>query len=637
MYQNLVRVAAAVPLVKVADCKVNSERILGLIRQADSAGVEIVCFPELSVTAYTCADLFLKSSFVAQAERALAFLLSQTEDLNIVSIVGLPVAADNRLFNCAVAFQRGKILGVVPKSYLPNSNEFYEYRWFASGLGLAPKDITLAGQQCCLCANTLFRSRELSFSIEICQDLWAVVPPSSKQALEGSHIIFNLSASDELAGKNDYRRTLVAQHSGRCNAGYVYASAGFGESSTDVLFASSAIIAENGVILAESNRFSFDQQLVITEIDIERLRNDRLHNDSFKNYVSEANLWRVHSFEIKEIGSLDLTREVSKHPFVPAGDKLDERCCEIFDIQSNALAIRLANTGIDKAVIGISGGLDSSLALMVTVEAFDKLSIPRSNIIGITMPGFGTTSRTEDNSMALMESLGISARRISIEKAVMQHFVDIGHNKDIHDTTYENSQARERTQILMDVANKEGALVVGTGDMSELALGWCTYNGDHISMYGVNSGVPKTLVRHLVEWAARCKSDGQTAKIILDVLDTPISPELLPHSNDSISQKTEDIVGPYELHDFFLYHFLRFGYNADKMLLFAKKSFENDYSVENIKKWLNVFLSRFFSQQFKRSCMPDGVKVGNIDLSPRGSLRMASDIRLCGGMCGFKK
>lgn len=629
MYHNLIKVAAAIPTVKIADCKTNAQQILALIDNAASKGVEIICFPELSITSYTCGDLFLNSALIKSAEKALSFLLEQTKHLNIIALVGMPVMANNQLFNCAVAFRKGNILGVVPKTYLPNNNEFYEHRWFATGMD-TDLYITLADQRCRLCAKTVFSSLQFGFSIEICEDLWAVVPPSSFQALQGSHIIFNLSASNEIVGKNEYRRNLVTQQSGRCNAGYVYVSSGFGESSTDLLFASSAIIAENGSILAESERFAQESQLLITEIDIDRLKCERLKNDSFKhNQQNDYNSSFYNlEFETEYDKPFEITRYIEKHPFIPKDNLFDTHCKEIFDIQSNALAVRLMNTDIKKAVIGISGGLDSSLALMVTTATFDKLKMPRTNIIGITMPGFGTTRRTKDNSISLMHSLGITAKEISIEKAVLQHFEDIGQNIDNHNTTYENSQARERTQILMDIANKENALVIGTGDMSELALGWCTYNGDHMSMYGVNSGIPKTLVKHLIKWIALNNTEKEISDILFDILNTPISPELIPHNNNEIVQKTEDVVGPYELHDFFLYYFLRFGYSFEKILLFAKKAFAMDYSDSEIEKWLNIFFSRFFRQQFKRSCMPDGIKVGSVDLSPRGSLRMASDIGL---------
>jgi len=675
MYHNFIKVAVAIPAVEVANCKINAERIFDLIQDAENQGVEIVCFPELSITGYTCGDLFHNSTLLENAKNALKFLLEKTENFNIVSIVGMPIMFDNQLFNCAVVFRGKEILGIVPKTYLPNNNEFYEQRWFASALDLQhliseelTNEIYLLEQVVPFARNIVFyaenenlpkkEENQFAFSVELCEDLWAAVPPSSLQALAGSHIVFNLSASNELVGKNDYRKQLVAQQSGRCNAGYVYVSAGFGESSTDLLFASSAIIAENGAILAESERFSLDKQLIISEIDIERLKNERLKNASFKrnNLKNDffAKRFVIYDEEAKE---MTLTRKIAKHPFIPDEIGLNARCHEIFNIQVNALAVRLFNTKIDKAIIGISGGLDSTLALLVAVAAFDKLKIDRKNIFGITMSCFGTTTRTKNNALALMSAFGITSKEISIEKAVLQHFKDIEQDVNNHDITFENSQARERTQVLMDYANKIGGLVIGTGDMSELALGWTTYNGDQMSMYGVNSGVPKTLVRHLVEWFANrpskqpvissdseksressgalpckqqpispCGRNDSVVKILLDICDTPISPELLPaDKNGEIAQKTEDIIGNYELHDFFLYYFLRFGFSPEKILFLAENAFENDYSTEEIKKWLKVFIKRFFTQQFKRSCMPDGVKVGSINLSPRGDWRMPSD------------
>ncbi|MDR2685081.1 MAG: NAD(+) synthase [Prevotellaceae bacterium] len=648
MKYNFVKIAAAIPVVEVADCKTNAERIFELIQDAENHGVEIVCFPELCITGYTCGDLLLNSTLLKNAENTLSFLLKRTKKFHVISIIGMPVKVDNQLFNCAIVFQEGEILGVVPKTYRPNNNEFYEHRWFASGLDINQQQIFLSDRYVIFGKKMIFSNQNFSFSVEICEDLWAVVPPSSFQALAGSHIIFNLSASNELAGKGEYRKNLVAQQSGRCNAGYIYVSAGFGESSTDLLFASSALIAENGLILAESEKFSLNKQLIISEIDIERLNIERLKNDSFKrnNFKLENinNFCKIY-FKSFENGITDfLTRKIDRFPFVPDGKDLEERCSEIFNIQVNALVIRLFHTKIDKVTIGVSGGLDSTLALLVTAAAFDKLQIPRENIFGITMPCFGTSDRTQNNALALMSALKITFKNISIEKAVLQHFSDIGQNIDNHNITYENCQARERTQVLMDYANKIGGMVIGTGDMSELALGWTTYNGDHISMYGVNSGVPKTLVRHLVRWYAafNCGSALQSpqekeilqqvqndrvnmAKILFDVIDTPISPELLPaDEKGGLVQKTEEIIGSYDLHDFFLYYFLRFGFSPQKILFLAKNAFEN-YDGETLKKWLKVFIHRFFTNQFKRSCMPDGVKVGSVNLSPRGDWRMPSD------------
>ncbi len=626
MYHDFVRVAAAVPNVKIGQTEDNLNNILSLFHQAEEQGVEIISFPELSLTGYTCADLFLNSRLVRNAEASLQSLLSKTQHSDMVIIIGMPVLDNDRLFNCAIVVQKGKILGVVPKTFLPNNNEFYEHRWWSSGANVLADNILLAGQQCPFAYNLIFVSKGYNFSIELCEDLWAVIPPSSYQALNGSHLIFNLSASNELVGKHTYRKNLVAMQSAKCNAGYIYASSGFGESSTDMLFASSAIIAENGSIMAESNRFSNKPQMVVSEIDIERLRGERLRNDSFKRNMSGslASYCQRISFEYRDSVGMRLSRMVSQTPFVPLADHLDQHCQDIFNIQSDALSVRLRNSGIKKAVIGISGGLDSTLALLATVAAFDKMNLPRKNIFGITMPGFGTTSRTKNNADSLMAHLNISHKEIPIIDATTQHFKDIDHSADKHDITYENSQARERTQVLMDYANKVGGLVIGTGDMSELALGWCTYNGDQMSMYAVNVGVPKTLVRSMVLWAAK-RYNKETALILNDIADTPISPELLPHKDNAIEQKTEDVVGPYLLHDFFLYYFVRFGFGYEKILFLAETAFVGVYDKNTITHWLHVFIRRFFSQQFKRSCMPDGVKIGSVCLSPRGDWRMPSD------------
>lgn len=613
------------PVVHVGDCKANADEIFSLIEQAEKASVEVVCFPELSLTGYTCGDLFFNQSLLESAEQALSSLLERSKEFDVVAIVGLPIAAESRLFNCAVAFQGGSILGIVPKAFLPNSGEAYEGRWFTSGAKREFHDFVFCGEYVNFSRNLLFHSEGYTFAIEISEELFGVMSPSAEKALQGAHIIFNPAASSEQVGKNAYLRSLISHHSARCVAGYVYASAGFGESSTDLLFASSAFIAESGSVLAESERFSLKSQLIISEIDIDRLKHDRLRNDSFKHYTQTYDSFTTTSFN-EQSKEFQLTRRVGKQPFVPEGEGLAEGCREIFQIQTNALATRLSNAKIPKAVIGVSGGLDSTLALLVTVSAFDKLGILRENIHGITMPGFGTTSRTKNNSLDLMEQLGVSSATISIDAAVMQHFRDISHDPEQQDITYENSQARERTQILMDIANKEGAIVIGTGDMSEIALGWCTYNGDHMSMYGVNSGVPKTLIRHLVEWVARSIYTGETSKTLLDIASTPISPELLPAKDDQISQKTESIVGPYELHDFFLYYLVRFGFSREKILFLAKIAFSGDYDEATITKWLDTFIRRFFTQQFKRSCSPDGVKVGSVSLSPRGDWRMPSDI-----------
>lgn len=628
MNYGFVKVAAAVPHVQVADCFYNTGQIENLIRKAFAKGVQMMAFPELSVTAYTCQDLFAQQTLLDNAEKALLKLISDTADLDILTIVGAPLRVENRLINAAVAFQKGEIVGIVPKTYLPNYKEFQEQRWFTSSTELRNPVIDIDGQEYPLGSHLLFKSGQISVGIEICEDLWVPVPPSSLLAMEGANIIFNLSASNELIGKHNYLRSLICQQSARCMAGYVYASSGFGESSTDLVFAGNGIIAENGNLLAESSRFTMEEQLVISEIDIETLQNDRQVNTSFM-YGSSALLperTQTVDFKLRVPDGFELNRVIDPHPFTPSGDILKERCEEIFHIQVAGLAKRIVHTHARTAIVGISGGLDSTLALLVTVMTFDALKIPRKQIIGITMPGFGTTGRTYKNAVDLIRSLGVTLREISIKEACLQHFKDIHHDSSVHDVTYENSQARERTQLLMDVANQENGLVIGTGDLSELALGWATYNGDHMSMYGVNAGIPKTLVKYLVEWVANHKVDEASRLTLLDIVDTPISPELIPaDENGNIKQKTEDLVGPYELHDFFLYHFLRFGSHPSKIYYLAQKAFQGTYDNATLKKWLYTFFRRFFQQQFKRSCLPDGPKVGSVSLSPRGDWRMPSD------------
>ena len=629
MSYGFVKVAAAVPHVQVADCFYNIEEIEKLMRQASEEGVQMITFPELSITAYTCLDLFTQQTLLNNAEKALLKLVSNTADLAIFTIVGIPLRTENRLINAAVVFQKGEILGVVPKTYLPNYKEFQEQRWFTSSTELQKSRISIAGKEYPLGSYLLFKSEQIVAGIEICEDLWVPVPSSSLLAMQGANIIFNLSASNELIGKHNYLRSLICQQSARCMAGYVYASSGFGESSTDLVFAGNGIIAENGNLLAESARFTMKEQLVTSEIDIESLQNDRQVNTSFmygayellKDKASET----IH-FQLETSKEFTLTRSIDPHPFTPSGEALAERCEEIFQIQIAGLAKRIAHTHAQTAVVGISGGLDSTLALLVTVMTFDALKIPREQIIGITMPGFGTTGRTYNNAVNLIHSLGVTLKEISIKETCLQHFKDINHDPTIHDVTYENSQARERTQLLMDVANKLNGLVIGTGDLSELALGWATYNGDHMSMYGVNGSIPKTLVKYLVEWIAQNKVDKASQATLLDIVDTPISPELIPaDENGNIKQKTEDLVGPYELHDFYLYHFIRFGSSPAKIYFLAQKAFHGIYDNTTIKKWLHTFFRRFFQQQFKRSCLPDGPKVGSISLSPRGDWRMPSD------------
>lgn len=628
MNYGFVKVAAAVPLVQVADCFYNIEKIEGLMRQASEKGVQIIAFPELSVTGYTCLDLFAQQTLLNGAEAALLQLVSNTADLDILTIVGVPLRTENRLINAAVVFQKGAIRGVVPKTYLPNYKEFQEQRWFTSATELRESTISIGEEEYPMGSHLLFRSGRLTAGIEICEDLWVPVPPSSLLTMEGANIIFNLSASNELIGKHAYLRSLICQQSARCMAGYVYASSGFGESSTDLVFAGNGIIAENGNLLAESPRFTMEEQLVISEIDIETLQNDRQVNTSFMYGTSglPKEKAQVVDFQVRIPDGFSLTRPVDPHPFTPSGEALKERCEEIFHIQVAGLAKRLVHAHAQTAVVGISGGLDSTLALLVTVMTFDALKMPRGQIIGITMPGFGTTDRTYTNACDLIRSLGVTLKEIPIKEACLQHFRDIDHDPSVHDVTYENSQARERTQLLMDVANQKNGLVIGTGDLSELALGWATYNGDHMSMYGVNGSIPKTLVKYLVEWVANHKVDDASRLTLLDIVDTPISPELIPaDENGNIKQKTEDLVGPYELHDFFLYHFLRFGSYPSKIYFLAQKAFAGIYDNATVKKWLYTFFRRFFQQQFKRSCLPDGPKVGSVSLSPRGDWRMPSD------------
>ena len=632
MKYGFVKVAAAVPAVKVADVEYNVQQIESLIAQAEGRGVEVIVFPELCMTGYTCQDLFKEQLLLDRAESAVLTLLDFTRKLDIISIVGLPVVINGLLYNCAAVIQSGSLLGIVPKTYLPNYAEFYEKRWFASAQDLNPSEIYFAGGQVSVSSEPkLFVTSDgMKFGIEICEDVWAPIPPSNNLAVAGADIIFNLSASNEVLGKHTYLKSLLAQQSARTICGYVYASCGFGESTQDAVYGGNALIFENGHLLVEGSRFSFQPQIQNCQIDVEKLRVERRTNTTFINAQR-----RAHAVEITckpvALREFELQRDIDPHPFIPKAENMQSTCEEILNIQVAGLAKRLYHIKASKAVIGISGGLDSTLALLVTVKAFDKLGLDRKGIIGITMPGFGTTDRTHNNAVKLMQTLGVTIREISIAKAVTQHFEDIGHDMKVHDVTYENSQARERTQILMDVANKGNAIVVGTGDLSELALGWATYNGDHMSMYGVNAGVPKTLIRYLVSYIA-----GEMATdVLLDIVDTPISPELIPaDEHGNIKQKTEDLVGPYELHDFFLYYFLRFGFSPRKIFLMAKRAFctaspvdgvEEIYTEDVVKKWLTTFCRRFFTQQFKRSCLPDGPKVGSVSLSPRGDWRMPSD------------
>ena len=629
MNYGFIKVASAVPSVKVADCKYNVEQIEQQIILAEGQGVEIIVFPELSLTGYTCQDLFRQNLLLETTESAMLMLLDFTRQLNIISIVGLPIAVGDLLLNCAAIIQKGQILGIVAKEYLPNYNEFYEKRWFASVQDLRTTELRFAGNQINLSFTPqIFVTCDgVRFGVEICEDVWAPTPPSNHLALAGADIIFNLSASDELIGKHDYLCKLLTQQSARTITGYVYSSAGFGESTQDVVYGGNALIFENGHLLQSGPRFAMTPQMQVAQIDVERLRTERRGNTTYVNaqrrMIGEDVIFKnAHSILPKDFV---LERPVDAHPFIPSPDMMEKSCEEILNIQVMGLAKRLVHTSCQKVVIGISGGLDSTLALLVCAMTFDKLGLDRSGIIGVTMPGFGTTDRTYTNAIKLMQSLHITIREISIAKSVTQHFEDIGHDISVHDTTYENSQARERTQILMDVSNQEGGLVIGTGDLSELALGWCTYNGDHMSMYAVNASIPKTLIACLVKFVAGTM-DADTSATLHDVVDTPISPELVPADEDgNIQQKTEDLVGPYELHDFFLYYFMRHGFRPMKIFLLAQKAFEGQYDDDVIKHWLKTFFRRFFSQQFKRSCLPDGPKVGSISLSPRGDWRMPSD------------
>ena len=623
MKYGFINVAAAVPAIKVADVDYNVQQIESLMAQAEGKGVEILVTPELCITGYSCQDLFREQLLLDKSEDGILQLLDFTRKLDTILVVGAPVLVNSLLYNCAVIIQRGQILGIVPKTYLPNYGEFYEKRWFASAQDLNPTDIYFAGSPVHVSSEPiLFTTGDgVKFGVEICEDVWAPIPPSNNLALAGADIILNLSASDELIGKHDYLRSLLAQQSARTIGGYVYASCGFGESTQDVVYGGNAMIFENGKLLVEGERFSFQPQIRMCQIDVEKLRTERRQNTTFINAQRGAHALNIPA---KAVAPKDfvLTRDIDAHPFIPKSGDMQTRCEEILSIEVAGLAKRLYHINAKTAVIGISGGLDSTLALLVTVKAFDKLGLERKGIVGVTMPGFGTTDRTYNNAIKLMQTLGVTIREISIAKAVTQHFEDIGHDMKQHDITYENSQARERTQILMDVANQVNGIVVGTGDLSELALGWATYNGDHMSMYGVNAGVPKTLIRYLVSYVA-----GEMAtETLLDIVDTPISPELIPADEQGrIKQKTEDLVGPYELHDFFIYYFLRYGFGPAKIYIMAQKAFKDAYDDETIKKWLKTFCRRFFTQQFKRSCLPDGPKVGSVSLSPRGDWRMPSD------------
>lgn len=624
---GFIRVGAIVNKLSLANPLKNAEEIIKEIKKAVKKGVSIVTTPELSLTGYTCGDLFLQDQLLIDSEKALQKVLEKTKKLDIISIVGMPIRHDNQLFNCAVVIEKGKILGVVPKTYIPNYQEFYEARWFYSSRDLKTNEVELLGQLVPISTNLLFQDKtlkEITFAIDICEDLWTVTPPSDSHALHGATIIFNLSSSNELIGKQEYRKSLVAMQSAKTISAYIYASSGVMESTSDVVFGGASMIYENGSKLVENKRFELESNLITADIDVLKLANDRRKNKSFM-HMAPSQEYNVIKIEVVDTIK-ELQRDYKEYPFVPANEQeRNNRCEEIIEIQSSALARRLIQLGNPKCVIGMSGGLDSTLAYLVIVKAFEKLNRDMKDIIGITMPGFGTTGRTYQNAIDLVKEYGATLKEISIKDASILHMKDIGLPETDRSVTYENIQARERTQILMDVANMEGGLVIGTGDLSELALGWCTYNGDHMSMYAVNTSIPKTLVRYLVSRVAE-QEEGKKKEVLEDILDTPISPELLPPDEaGNILQKTESSIGPYVLHDFFLYHFLRYGATPKKIYVLAKHTFKNSFTKEEIKKWLKVFIRRFFTQQFKRNCIPDGVKVGSISLSPRGDLRMPSD------------
>ena len=630
MKDGFVKVAAGTPKIRVADCRYNAEQIFTLMREADKQGVKVLALPELCLTGYTCGDLFLQETLLDGAEEGLRTILEATKNLDMVTAIGLPVRDrwHNKLYNCAAIIHKGEVLGLVPKTYVPNYGEFYEQRWFAASDGPngVDDDFEVCGQSVCLNSNGVFACDslpDLVIGVEICEDLWAPEPPSTSLARRGATLILNLSASNETVGKAAYRRSLVTGQSGRLVCGYVYADAGEGESTTDLVFAGHNLIAENGAILAERR---FATGLTISEIDVAKLTAERRRMNTFTFPKDGPDVWRM-SFDL-DLTTTRLTRPVSPTPFVPEDDAgREEWCSEILCIAALGLKKRLEHTGAKTAVVGLSGGLDSTLAVLITALAMQMLGRPSSDIIAVTMPCFGTTDRTKSNAVLLAERLGATLRTVDISGSVRSHFRDIGHDPEDHSVTYENAQARERTQVLMDIANATGGLVIGTGDLSELALGWCTYNGDHMSNYAVNAGIPKTLVRHLVSFISDDKEseDPQLSGVLTDILDTPVSPELLPAVQGEISQKTEDLVGPYELHDFFLYYALRWGFGPRKVLRLAEKAFGKRYSRAVILKWLRSFYRRFFSQQFKRSCLPDGPKVGTVALSPRGDWRMPSD------------
>lgn len=631
--RGLVRVGAAVPSLALGNVKENMKRHLAMMREAKEKHVSIVTFPELSLTGYTCGDLFFQRRLLDDVTDALIALKDEMPE-GILAVVGAPLEIEGALYNCAVVLHKGEIISAVPKTFLPNNGEFYEKRWFQSGDARRDASVAIPKLKTDVCRQAIFETEDgVRFGIELCEDLWAPLPPSTMLSVEGAEIILNLSASNELLSKREYRQQLISQQSARCQCGYVYVSAGMGESSSDLVFSGHSVIASCGTVIRENEGYLADNYLMTADIDIDRIRADRMKQSSFADCAAQVRaMWKQEPNILRTMENAllpdDVTPDyrVSKHPFIPS-DKASRqlRCAQILAMQATALARRLSVTG-GKVVVGISGGLDSTLALLAACKAVDMLHLPRTNILGITMPCFGTTDRTYHNALDLMTSLGVSQREIPIHKAVRQHFADIGHDESDHSVTYENCQARERTQVLMDVANKIGAIVLGTGDLSEIALGWCTYNADHMSMYGVNSGVPKTLVRWVIQTAAENEAFSSSRECLQSILDTPISPELLPpDEKGNILQQTEDVVGPYALHDFFLYYAIRFGYPPKKVFELCCIAFQDDFSCETILKWLKNFYRRFWTQQFKRNCMPDGVKIGSIALSPRGDWRMPSD------------
>ena len=619
-----IKVGAFVNKLHLGNPKENAKEIIKGLTEGIKKEVAILLTPELSLTGYTCGDMFLQDKLLKESLSALEEIKEATKDKDIIVLVGIPLEIDNELYNCATVLEKGKILGVIPKTFIPNYNEFYEARWFSSSKNLKRNKINLLGEEVPVSTNLLFRENEICFAVEICEDLWTVNPPSNSHAQAGANIIFNLSSSNEGIGKHEYRKNLVSMQSAKTISAYIYASSGPGESSSDILFGGASMIYENGSLLAENKRFTFENNLITADIDIKKLQNDRLKN---KSYMANAKLEEYLTIPVFLRDSKKLERVYKEYPFVPSNIlERKKRSEEILDIASTALARRLMTLNYPKCVIGMSGGLDSTLAFLIIIRALKKLNRDATDILGITMPGFGTTSRTYDNACNLVKEYGGVLKEISIKEACLVHLKDIGLDENDRSVAYENAQARERTQILMDVANKENGIVIGTGDLSELALGWCTYNGDHMSMYAVNSSIPKTLVRYLVEYVKE-EETGKKKEILEDILNTPISPELLPPDKlGNMLQKTESTIGPYVLHDFFLYHFLRYGAEPKKLLYIAINTFKDTFTKEEIKKWLKVFLNRFFTQQFKRNCIPDGVKVGSISLSPRGDLRMPSDM-----------